>query len=181
MNQDIERILYSEEALSSRVRELGEAISRDFEGKNPVIVGILKGSFVFMADLIRSIVIPCTLDFMAVSSYGGKSVTTGAVTITKDLTESLEDRDVVIVEDILDSGVTLSYLIGYMEMHKPASISIVTLFDKPARRQREVYPRYTGFTIEDEFIVGYGLDYAEQYRNLPYVGVLKREIYETTE
>lgn len=181
MNQDIERILYTEEALAARVRELGADISRDYAGKKPVVVGILKGSFVFMADLIRSITVPCTLDFMAVSSYGGKSYTTGAVTITKDITESLEGRDVLIVEDILDSGVTLSYLIGYMEMHKPASVSIVTLFDKPARRKRAVYPRYTGFTIEDEFIVGYGLDYAEEYRNLPYVGVLKREIYETSE
>lgn len=177
MKNDIEKIMFSEEVLAARVAELGRQISSDFEGKRPLLVGILKGCFIFMADLMRHITIPCTIDFMAVSSYGNKSVTTGAVKINKDLSEDIEGRDVIIVEDILDSGITLSYLMNYMEVRKPASISIVTLFDKPARRQKEVFPRYKGFEIEDEFIVGYGLDYAEEYRNLPYIGVLKPEIY----
>ena len=177
MNNDIEKVMFSEETLAARVAELGQQISSDFEGKRPLLVGILKGCFMFMADLMRHITIPCTTDFMAVSSYGNKSVTTGAVKINKDLSEDIEGRDVIIVEDILDSGITLSYLMNYMEVRKPASISIVTLFDKPARRQKEVSPRYKGFEIEDEFIVGYGLDYAEEYRNLPYIGVLKPEIY----
>ncbi len=177
MKNDIKEVMFSEEVLSARIAELGRQISEDFDGKCPLLVGILKGSFIFMADLIRHVTIPCTTDFMAVSSYGNKSVTTGAVKINKDLSEDIEGRDVIIVEDILDSGITLSYLINYMEMRKPASISIVTLFDKPARRQKEVFPRYKGFEIKDEFIVGYGLDYAEKYRNLPYIGVLKPEIY----
>jgi hypoxanthine phosphoribosyltransferase len=177
LNNDIEKVMFSEETLAARVAELGQQISSDFEGKRPLLVGILKGCFMFMADLMRHITIPCTTDFMAVSSYGNKSVTTGAVKINKDLSEDIEGRDVIIVEDILDSGITLSYLMNYMEVRKPASISIVTLFDKPARRQKEVSPRYKGFEIEDEFIVGYGLDYAEEYRNLPYIGVLKPEIY----
>ncbi len=177
MRNDVEKVMFSEEVLAARVAEMGRQISLDFEGKVPVLVGILKGSFIFMADLIRHVTIPCTTDFMAVSSYGNKSVTTGAVKINKDLNEDIEGRDVIIVEDILDSGITLSYLINYMEVRRPASISIATLFDKPARRQKEVFPRYTGFEIEDEFIVGYGLDYAEKYRNLPYVGVLRPEIY----
>lgn len=177
MNNDIEKVMFSEETLAARVAELGQQISRDFEGRRPLLVGILKGCFMFMADLMRHITIPCTIDFMAVSSYGNKSVTTGAVKINKDLSEDIEGRDIIIVEDILDSGITLSYLMNYMEVRKPASISIVTLFDKPARRQKEVLPRYKGFEIEDEFIVGYGLDYAEEYRNLPYIGVLKPEIY----
>lgn len=177
MKNDIEKIMFSEDVLAARVAELGREISSDFEGKRPLLVGILKGCFMFMADLMRHITIPCTIDFMAVSSYGNKSVTTGAVKINKDLSEDIEGRDVIIVEDILDSGITLSYLMNYMEVRKPASISIVTLFDKPARRQKEVFPRYKGFEIEDEFIVGYGLDYAEEYRNLPYIGVLKPEIY----
>lgn len=177
MKNDIEKVMFSEEVLAARVAELGQQISRDFEGKRPLLVGILKGCFMFMADLMRHITIPCTTDFMAVSSYGNKSVTTGAVKINKDLSEDIEGRDVIIVEDILDSGITLSYLMKYMEVRKPASISIVTLFDKPARRRKEVFPRYKGFEIEDEFIVGYGLDYAEEYRNLPYIGVLKPEIY----
>lgn len=177
MKNDIEKVMFSEEVLAARVAELGQQISKDFEGKRPLLVGILKGCFMFMADLMRHITIPCTTDFMAVSSYGNKSVTTGAVKINKDLSEDIEGRDVIIVEDILDSGITLSYLMNYMEVRKPASISIVTLFDKPARRRKEVFPRYKGFEIEDEFIVGYGLDYAEEYRNLPYIGVLKPEIY----
>jgi hypoxanthine phosphoribosyltransferase len=177
MNNDIEKVLFSEQQLAEKAHELGAAISRDYAGREPLFVGILKGSVMFMADLIRSVTIPCTIDFMAVSSYGNKSVTTGAVKINKDLNQDIEGRDVIIVEDILDSGITLNYLINYMEGRKPASVSIATLFDKPARRQKPVYPQYVGFEIADEFIVGYGLDYAEKYRNLPYVGVLKPEIY----
>lgn len=177
MINDIEKVLYSEEVIAEKVRELGALISRDFEGKNPMFVGVLKGSFVFMADLMRSIDIPCRIEFMAVSSYGNKSETTGAVKITKDLNTDIEGQHVLIIEDILDSGLTLNYLINYLKVRNPASVKICTLLDKPERRKAEVKPEYTGFTIPDYFVVGYGLDYAEKYRNLPYIGVLKPEVY----
>jgi len=178
MRQDMETILFTEEELQQRVRELGEAITRDYEGKNPIFVGVLKGSFVFMADLVRCVDTPCTLDFMVVSSYGSGTKTTGAVKINKDLSEDIEGRHVIIVEDILDSGVTLNYLSKYLMNRGPASLRIVTLLDKPSRRKAEVYPAYKGFEVEDNFVVGYGLDYAEKYRNLPYIGILKPEVYE---
>jgi len=174
---DIERIFFTEEQLRDKVRELGARITADYAGKYPLFVGVLKGSFVFMADLVRRVELDCDVDFMAVSSYGSGTTTTGAVEISKDLSHDIEGRDVVIVEDILDSGVTLSYLKKYLEVRKPASIRICTLLDKPARRRAEIYPDYTGFTCPNEFIVGYGLDYAEKYRNLPFIGVLKPEIY----
>jgi len=177
MRQDMETILFTEEELQQRVRELGEAITRDYEGKNPIFVGVLKGSFVFMADLVRCVDTPCTLDFMVVSSYGSGTKTTGAVKINKDLSEDIEGRHVIIVEDILDSGVTLNYLSKYLMNRGPASLRIVTLLDKPSRRKAEVYPAYKGFEVEDNFVVGYGLDYAEKYRNLPYIGILKPEVY----
>lgn len=177
MNNDIQSILLSEEQLLARIKDLGAAISRDYDGKDPLFVGVLKGSFVFMADLMRSVTIPCSVDFMAVSSYGNKSVTTGAVKINQDLSQDIENRHIIIVEDILDSGLTLSYLENYLIGRNPASIAIVTLLDKPTRRQSDVQPRYTGFIIPDEFVVGWGLDYAEKYRNLPYIGILKPEIY----
>ena len=177
MRQDMETILFTEEELRQRVRELGEAITRDYKDKNPIFVGVLKGSFVFMADLVRCVDTPCTLDFMVVSSYGSGVKTTGAVKINKDLSEDIEGRHVIIVEDILDSGVTLSYLSKYLMNRNPASLSIVTLLDKPSRRKAEVYPAYKGFEVEDNFVVGYGLDFAEKYRNLPYIGILKPEVY----
>ena len=177
IEKDIERIFFSAGEIENRVREIGEQITRDYDGKNPLFVGILKGSFVFMADLIRSVDTYCDIDFMSVSSYGSGTTTTGAVKINKDLTYNVEGRHIILVEDILDSGVTLSYLKKYIGVRMPASISICTLLDKPARRRADIHPDYVGFDCPDAFIVGYGLDYAERYRNLPYIGVLKPEIY----
>lgn len=176
MRRDIERILISEEEIQKKVAEMGKKISQDFLDKDPLFVGVLKGCFIFMADLMRYVDIRCSMDFMAVSSYSGTS-STGAVKINKDLSEDIEGRHVIIVEDILDSGVTLSYLKQYLMVRKPASISIATLMDKPARRKADVYADYSCFEIPDAFVVGYGLDYNERYRNLPYIGVLKPEIY----
>lgn len=173
---DIERVLLSEEEIEAAVAKVGETISKDFEGKDPIFVGVLKGCFIFMADLMRHVNIKCSMDFMAVSSYSGTN-STGAVKINKDLNESIEGRHVIIVEDILDSGVTLSYLKNYLMNRKPASVNIVTLMDKPARRKADVYASYSCFEVPDAFVVGYGLDYNERYRNLPYIGVLKPEIY----
>ena len=177
MRNDIERVLFSAEQLKARVQELGAEITRDYEGKKPFFLGVLKGCYVFMADLVRSVDLPCSMDFMAVSSYGAGTNSTGAVKITKDLNQDVEGRDVIIVEDILDSGVTLHYLKGYLANRKPASVKIVTLLNKPARRKAEVEADYYGFNVPDAFVVGYGLDYAETYRNLPYIGILKPEIY----
>ena len=179
MHDDILRVLYTEETLKQRVHELGAAITEDYRGKNVFFLGVLKGSFIFMADLLRNVGLPCAMDFMAVSSYGSGTKTTGAVRITKDLTKDIEGLDVIIVEDILDSGVTLSYLKDYLLRRNPASVSIVTLLDKPERRAADIRADYLGFTVPDEFVVGYGLDFAERYRNLPYIGILKPEIYET--
>lgn len=176
MHEDIEKILIAEDEIKARVAEAGAKISRDFAGKDPIFVGVLKGCFIFMADLMRYVDIQCSMDFMAVSSYSGTS-STGAVKINKDLSEDIEGRHLIIVEDILDSGVTLSYLKNYLMVRKPASISIVTLMDKPARRKADVYADYSCFEVPDAFVVGYGLDYNERYRNLPYIGVLKPEIY----
>ena len=176
MERAIERVLISAEEIERHVSEIGKQISKDFAGKDPIFVGVLKGCFIFMADLMRHVSIDCSMDFMAVSSYKG-TTSTGAVKINKDLNESIEGRHLILVEDILDSGVTLNYLKQYLEVRKPASISIVTLMDKPARRKAEVYADYSCFEIPDAFVVGYGLDYNERYRNLPYIGVLKPEIY----
>lgn len=177
LHEDIESIILTDEEIQSRVGELAREISEDYEGKDPMFIGVLKGCFVFMADLLRGISIPCTMDFMAVSSYGNASVSTGAVKITKDLSRDIEGKNVIIVEDILDSGLTLSYLVKYLWNRNPESIRIVTLLDKPSGRKADIEADYSGFKIPDGFIVGYGLDYAEKYRNLPYVGLLKREIY----
>ena len=176
MKNDIERVFFTEEEIEAKVKELGEQISKDFEGKDPLFVGVLKGCFVFMSDLMRHVTIPCSVDFMAVSSYYG-TTSTGAVSIQKDLSQNIEGRHVVMVEDILDSGVTLSYLQNYLSTRKPASITIATLMDKPSRRKAPVYAKYSCFEVPDAFVVGYGLDYNELYRNLPYIGVLKPEIY----
>ncbi len=177
MNQDIKEILISQQQLEEKVAQLGAQISRDFADKNLLLVSVLKGSVVFMADLMRQITIPVRIDFMAVSSYGSGVKTSGVVRILKDLEIPLEGYDVLVVEDILDSGMTLSYLRGILKERGPKSISIATLLDKPDRRQVDIAPDYVGFVIPDEFVVGYGLDYKEQYRNLPYVGVLKPSIY----
>lgn len=177
MKRDIQEVLISEEELQAAVKKIGDQISKDFEGKDPIFVGVLKGCWIFMADLMRYVTINCSVDFMAVSSYSGTS-STGAVKITKDLSEDIEGRHVIIVEDILDSGVTLNYLKNYLMVRKPASITIATLMDKPARRKADVYADYFCFEVPDAFVVGYGLDYNERYRNLPYIGVLKPEIYQ---
>ena len=176
MENDIERVLISEEEIRRKVEEVGRQISEDFEGREPIFVGVLKGCFIFMADLIREVKVNCSLDFMAVSSYDGTN-STGAVKINKDLNSDICGKDVILVEDILDSGVTLNYLKNYLLNREPASISIVTLMDKPARRKADVFADYSCFEIPDEFVVGYGLDYNQRYRNLPYIGVLKKEIY----
>ena len=177
MRNDIKEILADEERIDRRIAELGRQISADYAGRTPLFVGVLKGCFMFMADLMRACNVDCTVDFMVVSSYGGGTSSTGAVKIVKDLSEDIEGRDVIIVEDILDSGNTLSYLKTYMSARKPASIRIVTLLDKPDRRTADVTADYIGFTIPDSFVVGYGLDYDQRYRNLPFIGVLKPEVY----
>lgn len=181
MECDIARVLLSEEQIQQRIKEMGQQLTEEFRDKNPIFVGVLKGCFVFMADLLRSVDIYCTMDFMVVSSYGDGTSTTGAVKINKDLSRDIKDRHVIIVEDILDSGITLSYLKGYLQGRSPASITIVTLLDKPSRRRADLQADYAGFVVEDAFVVGYGLDYAETYRNLPYIGILKPEVYENNE
>lgn len=177
MRDDILKVLLDEDEIAAKVRELGAKISADYAGKKPIIVGVLKGCYVFMSDLVRCIDVPCTMDFMAASSYGSGTSTSGNVTITKDLTQDVSGRDVILVEDILDTGVTLSHLKAILSDRRPASIKIATLLDKPARRKLDIRADYCAFTVPDEFVVGYGLDYAEEYRNLPYIGVLKPEIY----
>ena len=175
--EDIERVLISEEDLRDIVKKLGAQISEDYKDKNLLLVSVLKGSVMFMADLMREITVPCNIDFMAVSSYGSGSKSSGVVKIIKDLDDSIEGKDLLIVEDILDSGVTLSNLIRMLEERRPKSIEVCTLFDKPERRAAHVYAKYIGLKVPDEFVVGYGLDFDEKYRNLPFVGVLKPEVY----
>lgn len=177
LEQDIERVLFSEEQLLQRVKELAGQIDQDYAGKAPLLVSVLRGSFVFMADLVRHITLPCTVDFMAVSSYGSGTTSSGQVKIIKDLSEHIEGKDVIVVEDILDSGNTLSYLLKLLEARHPASIRLCTLLDKPERRTKPVAVQYAGFSIPDAFVVGYGLDYNEKYRNLPYIGILKPQVY----
>jgi hypoxanthine phosphoribosyltransferase len=178
MEQLISKTLISEEELEKRVAELGRQITEDYEGKDVLVIGIFKGAVPFLADLIRNIKIPLRYDFMAVSSYGSSTKSSGAVRILKDLDTSVEDKHVLIVEDIVDTGLTLKYLKENLARRHPLSLKIVTLLDKPERREVEVYPDYNGFVIPNEFVVGYGLDYNELYRNLPYVGVLKPEVYQ---
>lgn len=177
MIKDIEKVLLTEEQIVKRVKEIGNEISNDYKGKDLLIVGILKGSVMFASELIKNVTIPTEIDFMAVSSYGNSSETTGVVRILKDLDHSIEGKDIIIVEDIIDSGVTLDYLLKYLKARKANSIEIVTLLTKPARRKVDINVKYCGFEVPDEFLVGYGLDYAEKYRNLPYVGILKEEVY----
>jgi len=177
MLDDIEKVLFSREDISLMINKLGAQISEDYKDRNLLLVSILKGSIVFMADLMRSITIPCRIDFMAVSSYGSGTKTTGVVKIIKDLDINLEGYDVLIVEDILDSGKTLSYILELLLGRNPNSVRICTLLDKPDRRQVDLTPEYKGAEVPDEFVVGYGLDCDEKYRNLPFVGVLKPHIY----
>ena len=177
LEKDIQEVLFSEEQLDRRVREIAAQIEKDYEGKEIMLISVLRGSFVFMADLCRRIDLPCTLDFMSVSSYGKGTSSSGQVQITKDLSSDISDQHIIVIEDILDSGNTLSYLLKLLEQRNPASIRLCTLLDKPERRVKEVKVDYSGFTIPDAFVVGYGLDYAEQYRNLPYIGILKPEVY----
>ena len=177
LDNDIQEILFTEEQLKNRVNEIARQIEADYAGQEIMLVSILRGSFIFMADLCRAIRLPCTLDFMSVSSYGGGTSSTGQVQITKDLSEDIAGRNLIVVEDILDSGNTLSYLLKILEHRRPASVRLCALLDKPERRTKPVDLHYRGFTIPDAFVVGYGLDYAEKYRNLPYIGVLKPEVY----
>ena len=177
MKNDIQEVLFSEQQLADKVAELGARISADYAGKDPLIVSVLKGSYVFMADLTRRISIPCNVDFMAVSSYGAGTKTTGEVQIIKDIGSKIDGRHLIIVEDILDSGVTLSFLMKVLKARRAASIRLCTLLSKPERRKVDVPVDYLGFEIPDAFVVGYGLDYAEKYRNLPYIGILKPSVY----
>lgn len=181
MKSDIKKVLLSERKLQATINRLGKQISEDYADKNLLLVSVLKGSVVTMADLMRAITIPCTIDFMVVSSYGSGTTTSGRVKIIKDLDIPLCDYDVLIVEDILDSGVTLHSLIDILSVRNPKSIKICTLLDKPARRKAPIKSDYVGAVIEDEFVVGYGLDYDEKYRNLPYIGILKESVYTKSE
>lgn len=178
MQNDIKEILITAEQIKEKVEQLGVQLSKEYAGRNPLVICVLKGAFIFMSDLVKEITVPMELDFMAVSSYGTSTKSSGEVKIIKDLDTSVEGREILIVEDIIDSGLTLSYLIDVLERRKVKSVKIVTLFDKPARRTVNLQADWSGFLIPDEFIVGYGLDYGEKYRNLPYIGVLKPEIYE---
>lgn len=177
MHKDIEEEWFDEDQIQYAVKDLGRTISRDYKDKNLLLVGILKGCFVFMADLVRTINIPCAIDFMYVSSYGSGTESSGAVKIIKDLDLPLQNYDVLLVEDILDSGNTLNYVKDILSRRNPKSLKICTMFDKPSRRHVDIQADYVGYEIADKFIVGYGLDYDERYRNLPYVGILKSEVY----
>ena len=176
--QDVADVLFTAEQIAAKVQELGAQLSADYAGRHPTLVSVLKGSLPFMADLMRSMTIPVTIDLMEVSSYGGTATeTSGLVRILKDLSASIEGRDVVIVEDIIDTGLTLNYLLRYLRGKNPRSLKICALLDKPARRLVEIDIAYRGFSITDRFVVGYGLDYGEFYRNLPFIGVLRPEVY----
>lgn len=177
MNQDMEKVLISEEEIQQKVRELGAQITGDYKDTVPLAIGVLKGAMPFMGDLLKRVDTYLEMDFMAVSSYGHSTVSTGEVKILKDLDTSVEGRDILIVEDIIDSGLTLSYLAELFRYRKAKSVKIVTLLDKPSGRKINIEADYVGFTVPNEFVVGYGLDYKEQYRNLPYIGVLKPSVY----
>ncbi|WP_179298588.1 hypoxanthine phosphoribosyltransferase [Evansella halocellulosilytica] len=179
MRDDIKEVLISEEEIQQKVDELGKQITEEYEGRFPLVIGVLKGSLPFMGDLIKKIDTHVELDLMDVSSYGNETVSSGEVKIVKDLNTSVEGRDVLILEDIIDSGLTLSYLVKLFHYRKAKSVKVVTLLDKPDGRKVDLVPDVAGFVVPDEFVVGYGLDYAERYRNLPFIGILKPEIYES--
>jgi hypoxanthine phosphoribosyltransferase len=172
LEQAVTEVLIDRDVLQRRIEELGEEISTDYAGRDLLLIGVLKGAVFFMADLMRNLTIPCEIDFMAISSYGDSTDSSGVVRILKDLDINIEGRDVLIVEDIIDSGLTLSYLMRNLEAREPASLEICALLTKPERREADVPVRYIGFEIPNRFVIGYGLDFAERYRNLPYVGVL---------
>ncbi len=178
MNKDIERVLFSEEDIRKATKKVGAEIAKDYQGKNPLLIGILKGSVVFMADIMRAIDLNCDIDFMVAKSYGNSTVSSGNVQIIKDLDTDITGRDIIIIEDILDSARTLHAVCKYLMHRNPASIKLCTLLDKQVERAFELTVDYKCFDVENEFLVGYGLDYAEKYRNLPYIGILKREVYE---
>lgn len=177
MQNDIKEILITEEQIKAKTKELGEAITKYYKGKDLVIVGVLKGCVIFLSDLVREIDLPLTMDFMVVSSYGHSTKSSGVVRIIKDLEKDIQGKDVLIVEDIVDSGLTLSYLMEYLKTRNANSVKVCSLLDKPERRKSQVEIEFVGFQIPDEFVIGYGLDYAEVYRNLPFVGILKSEVY----
>ena len=174
---DVESILLSPEQIQARVAEIGAQISADYEGKDPVFISVLVGAVMFTADLLRHITIPCSLDFMAISSYGKESRSSGVVRVMKDLDESIESKHVIIIEDIIDTGLTLNYLLDNIRNRNVASVRVAALLDKPSRRLTDVKVDYVGFEVPDEFVIGYGLDFAQRYRNFPYVGVLRPEVY----
>ncbi|MBE7042582.1 MAG: hypoxanthine phosphoribosyltransferase [Ruminococcaceae bacterium] len=178
MDQMVEKILITEEEITRRVKELGEEISKDYAGEEVMVLCVLKGAFVFASDLIRAISLPASINFMCLSSYGSGTTSSGKVQVTKDLDCPVEGKHVIIAEDVIDSGNTLHFLVDYLKEKGATSVDVCAIFDKPSRRQVEVEVRYIGFEIPDEFVIGYGLDYAENFRNLPYLGVLKREVYE---
>jgi hypoxanthine phosphoribosyltransferase len=178
MKYDIKEILLTEEEIQTRIRELGAAISEEYQDLFPLVVGVLKGAMPFMSDLIKRIDTHLEMDFMDVSSYGNEMVSSGEVKIIKDLNTSVEGRDVLIIEDIIDSGLTLKYLVDLLRYRKAKSVKVVTLLDKAEGRKVDLKPDLVGFTVPDEFVVGYGLDYAERYRNLPYIGILKPKVYQ---
>lgn len=178
MEQDMQEILFTPEALARRVKELADQITQDYAGKNPLIVGTLRGSFVFMADLVRQINLPLTVDFLSASSYGSGTESSGQVKLKLDLADDISGRDVLIIEDIVDSGNTLSKLLPELQKRGPASLKVCALLDKPERRVLPFQANYVGFTIPDAFVVGYGLDFDQHYRQLPYIGVLKPSVYE---
>ena len=177
VHPDVERVLLGEAEVRSRVAELGAQLTAAYRGRDPVLVSVLKGSIVFLADLIREIDLPLSVDLMEVSSYGASTETSGLVRILKDLSGPIEGRHVLVVEDIIDTGLTLNYLLDYLRGKRPDSLEVCVLLDKPARRLVQIPIAYRGFTIPDQFVIGYGLDYGERYRNLPYVGVLRPEVY----
>ena len=176
LQSDVSEILIDEDTLKGRISELGEEISRDYDGRDLLLVGVLKGAVFFMADLMRELTVPCEIDFMAISSYGAQTDSSGVVRILKDLDINIAGRDVLVVEDIIDSGLTLSYLMRNLRARKPATLEICALMTKPERREIDVPVRYTGFEIPNKFVIGYGLDFAERYRNLPYVAVLHPDL-----
>lgn len=178
MNKDVEKILVTEEELNSITKQLGERITKDYEGKKLLVVGVLKGSIYFFTDLTRHIDLPCQLDFIQASSYDDKTESSGEVKIIKDIAKDLSGFDVLLVEDILDTGRTLKHICDMMSERNPESIAVITLLDKPSRRVADIKADYVGVDVPNEFVVGYGLDYNQYYRNLPYIGILRREIYE---
>ena len=177
MDDDILKVLYTEEEIAARIREMGAAMYRDLEGKDPLFISVLRGAFVFMADIVRACQVRSDVEFIAVSSYGSATKSSGAVQITHDIQQDITGRHLVVIEDILDSGNTLAFLKQYFLTKGAASVAVCTLLDKPSRRAKAITADYVGFQVPDEFVVGYGLDYCQKYRNLPYIGVLKPEVY----